>query len=137
MPDNLCVPVYVVQSEPEPEPAEPELEPDTPLAVQHWIVENTGPSERCNFDAKNGTLVVNHKDNPPEDAATYTLEQMGIVVESELWCVNLNGCIKIYLNSSVLVLASAPETPFSFLLRSSLRLAPSSNGWYRVVGRGG
>jgi hypothetical protein len=80
MPDNLCVPVYVVQSEPEPEPAEPELEPDTPLAVQHWIVENTGSSERCNFDAKNGTLVVNHKDNPPEDAATYTLEQMGILL---------------------------------------------------------
>ena len=33
--------------------------------------------------------------------------------------VNMNGCIKINLNSSVLVLARWAKTPFSFLLESN------------------
>ena len=43
-----------------------------------WVTQNTGESERVQYNSKDGTLVVNHVDNPPGDMAVYTLAEMGI-----------------------------------------------------------
>ena len=65
------------ESEPEPDA---ELEPsregcgidvdratalkEMPNAVVDWATQNTGESERVQYNSKDGTLVVNHVDNP-------------------------------------------------------------------------
>ena len=54
---------------------------EMPNAVADWVTQNTGGSERVQYmyNTKDGTLVVNHADNPPGDMAVYTLAEMGIL----------------------------------------------------------
>tara|TARA_R100001594_G_scaffold46864_1_gene79878 strand:+ start:662 stop:889 length:228 start_codon:yes stop_codon:yes gene_type:complete len=46
--------------------------------IQKWKAENTGRMEvmRINW-GESVTITINHRDNPPEDATTYTLAEVG------------------------------------------------------------
>ena len=54
---------------------------DLPPAVRAWAEETTGAQEIVTFNPQTRMVMVNHRENPPQDAALYTLAECGVTLQ--------------------------------------------------------